>query len=114
MSSNYRTKIAHLYMMLDLYGTGMDNASAIDDPVVNEYFPKVQTAFITDIAEANRLYREVMKHVLGQVYCIPRVAPYTYVIWWPWLKNYSGEIEVAYYFFQWVWLDQELKKSMGY
>ncbi len=48
---------------------------------------------------------------------VPGVLPHNYTIWWPWLKNYSGEERVGYQARTWynfVWLDQELKKSMGY
>ena len=105
-----------LFMMVNVYGPGVNNQSGIDDPFVNETFPKVQAAVITDIDEANRLVREVMKRALEQVWAIPKVSSYNYTIWWPWIKNYSGEIRLGYktYFFQWVWIDQELKKSMGY
>ena len=40
------------------------------------------------------------------------------VYWWPWLKNYYGEFAVADNDFQPLlskaWLDQKLKKKMGY
>ena len=57
-----------------------------------------------------------MKYVLDQVWAIPKVSAYVYDMWWPWLKNYSGEFHVGYHthFFNWVWLDQELKKEMGF
>ncbi|MFC2057031.1 ABC transporter substrate-binding protein [Chloroflexota bacterium] len=116
MASTYRPKVTQAFMMVNIYGEGMDNQSRIDDPVVNEAYPKIQAAAITNVAEANRLHKELMKYVLDQAWAIPKVNPYVYDVWWPWLKNYSGEVHVGYhtYFFQWVWLDQELKKSMGY
>ncbi len=57
-----------------------------------------------------------MKYMLDQVYAIPLVTPPDYTFWWPWVKNYSGEYSVGYVhsYYQWVWYDQELKKSMGY
>ena len=43
--------------------------------------------------------------------------PYQYVFWQPWLKNYYGaNFIIPYAGFDWprfVWIDQELKKSMG-
>ncbi|MFC2056912.1 ABC transporter substrate-binding protein, partial [Chloroflexota bacterium] len=116
MASTYRPKIAQRYMMVNIYGDGVNNQCDIDDPVVNEAYPKIQAAAITDIDEANRLHKELMKYVLGQAWAIPKVSPYNYTLWWPWLKNYSGEVKAGHdgYFFQWIWIDQELKKSMGY
>ncbi|MFC2057162.1 ABC transporter substrate-binding protein [Chloroflexota bacterium] len=116
MYTGHRPKVSHTFMMLTIYGTGVNNQSEIDDPVVNEAYPKIQAAKIIDLDEASRLHREVMKHGLGQVWAIPTVAPYFYDMWWPWLKNYSGEIHLGYHsvFFNWVWLDEEMKESMGY
>ena len=40
-----------------------------------------------------------------------------YNFWWPWLKNYHGELTVGYYNVispQYIWLDQDLKEAMGY
>ena len=71
----------------------------------------------TDVAEADRLHKELMKYVLDQAWVIPQVVAPTYTLWWPWVKNYSGEANVGYNdrcFARWVWYDQELKKSIGY
>ena len=38
--------------------------------------------------------------------------------WWPWVKNYHGELSVGiineYAENMYIWIDQDLKKSMGY
>jgi peptide/nickel transport system substrate-binding protein len=43
---------------------------------------------------------------------------YFYTAWWPWVKNYHGEIRVGAHraapILARVWIDQELKKKMGY
>ncbi len=111
----------NIFLMQEFYGSGLRNPGAIDDPVVTEAFTKIQTTLIIPgpeaTAEANRLYKELMKYALDQAWTIPKVNAYTYTIWWPWLKNYSGEKYVGAvqpYFYGWVWIDQELKKSMGY
>ncbi|MFC2056997.1 ABC transporter substrate-binding protein [Chloroflexota bacterium] len=117
MLAGMNPKAQWVYTGSLIHGTGVQNLSEIDDPVVNEIMLKVNSAVITDRAEANRLMKELMKHVLDQAWAIPKVSPYQYTVWWPWMKNYSGEITVGLannYFFTWVWLDQELKKSMGY
>jgi len=62
--------------------------------------------------------REMVKYAQEQAYGIPVPYIYKYQMWWPWLKNYTGEISVGYYNMpNWVpfaWIDQELKKEMGY
>ncbi len=45
-------------------------------------------------------------------------GPWAYRAWWPWLKDYHGEGSIGYdnqSAFTWYsWIDQSLKKSMGY
>lgn len=87
------------------------------DPIINKALDEVRLAMVNKgESEAMRLYKELMKYVLDQAYAIPRPKIPTYNFWWPWVKNYGGETSVGYYesFVQWVWIDQNLKKSMGY
>lgn len=93
------------------------NLSIIDDPVITESLKKVRIAAITDLRQAMREYREMTKYALEQAFHIPDVSGPVSLFYWPWVKNYSGEICVGYddmTFMQWVWIDQDLKKSMGY
>jgi peptide/nickel transport system substrate-binding protein len=45
-------------------------------------------------------------------------VPYVYGAWWPWVKNYYGEIRVGAWrsapILARVWIDQEMKKAMGF
>ncbi len=45
-------------------------------------------------------------------------TPYAYTAWWPWVKNYGGELRAGAErpgpIHARVWIDQELKKKMGY
>jgi peptide/nickel transport system substrate-binding protein len=62
------------------------------------------------------MYRELTKYVVQQAYVIPAVTGSYYTLWWPWLKNYSGELMIGYDNPTWpafIWYDQALKKSMG-
>jgi len=99
-------------------GTGWLNASLISDPYIDEMAEKTKEVGITDFRAAMKITKELMPYVLDQAYCIPTPAYPMYVLWWPWLKNYSGELSVGYSpgdsWIQYVWYDQELKKSMGY
>jgi len=37
-----------------------------------------------------------MPYVIEQAWVIPGANPLRYVLWWPWIKNYSGEVSVGY------------------
>ncbi|MBI2829974.1 MAG: hypothetical protein HYX81_02315 [Chloroflexi bacterium] len=106
-----------LYSMLSFRGPGENNASYVNDPKVEDAFIKMQSLVLTDIDAAHRLNKDLMKYVLEQVWRIPRVTAPEYFMWWPWLKGYSGEDSVGHanrIWAQYVWIDQDLKKSMGY
>ena len=96
--------------------TSQNNRSVVDDPYINAEIEKIKKVALTDIIEAMKMYREMTKYVVDQAYAIPAVIGSSHTLWWPWLKNYSGEINVGYDATQWpqyVWYDQELKKAMG-
>ncbi|MCK4722233.1 MAG: ABC transporter substrate-binding protein, partial [Dehalococcoidia bacterium] len=69
-------------------------------------------------ARVDQIHRELMPYLLEQAYVIQLPAPYGYRFWWPWVQNYSGEASVGFYnvgnYSKYVWIDQELKESMGY
>jgi len=95
------------------------NLSYVDDPLVEEAKVGMAEAVNNlDEAAADVLHKELMKYVLDQAWAVPRPAGYTYKFWWPWLKNYHGEdgpgYGNGYMWVRYVWLDQELKKEMGY
>jgi peptide/nickel transport system substrate-binding protein len=111
--------VAIYYSGYSLQGTpGFTNQAAINDPVVNEMLPKIRLAASTDQKASFKLTREMVMHVYDQAYAIPRPAYRTAMFWWPWIKNYSGENSVGYYnmgnWAMFAWIDQPLKKSMGY
>jgi peptide/nickel transport system substrate-binding protein len=98
-------------------GTTWSNFSRINDAHVNEATNHMLTTAITDIAAAMTETRELMKYALDQAWVIPAIRYPTYTLWWPWLKNYSGENVIGWAnsdWWQYVWVDQETKKSMGY
>jgi peptide/nickel transport system substrate-binding protein len=92
--------------------------SRLNDPYVNDMADKARTAAITDMKAAMAITKELMPYLQDLAVCLQTPRYPTYALWWPWVKNYSGEISVGYFtgptWVQYVWIDQELKKSMGY
>jgi peptide/nickel transport system substrate-binding protein len=45
-------------------------------------------------------------------------TPYNFTAWWPWVKGYEGELRAGAVrpgpIYARLWLDQDLKKKMGY
>ncbi len=93
------------------------NLSVLNDPTIIQDMADVRNAAITDINAAMLKYRDMTKYALEQAYWVPDVEGPVSNMWWPWLKNYSGEITVGYDKMTWpqyIWIDQNLKKSMGF
>jgi len=73
---------------------------------------------MTDDAERNKLLKELNVYAIDQAPCIwlPTQAYFCY--WWPWVKNYYGELYSGS--LTWapiltrIWMDQGMKKTMGY
>ncbi len=66
------------------------------------------------------LRRDLYPCVLEQTYAIPAPEAPMYNFWWPWVKNYVGEIQVGYglgsynNWTKWIWIDTGLKSEMGH
>ncbi len=111
--------VANLYIMETLRGhIAFGNLSHINDPRCEEAYTKMCELSVLNPTEANRVHKELMSYVLDQAWAIPYVTPASYNMWWPWLKNYHGESDLGRSNFpkwaRFVWIDQGLKKSMGY
>ncbi|MFC2038696.1 ABC transporter substrate-binding protein [Chloroflexota bacterium] len=103
-----------------LTGTpGLANTARIFDPKIDAWLENIRSIIIAEgtmagIVEA----REMVKYAQEQAYAIPVPYVWKYHMWWPWLKNYTGEESVGYFnspnWITYTWIDQDLKKEMGY
>jgi peptide/nickel transport system substrate-binding protein len=109
--------VAIFYAPATLYGTSA-NMAELNDPVINDGLKQMRLDAITDLRLAMKDMRTLSIYLRGQAYHIPRAKRPPVNLWWPWLKNYSGESFVSYgtvaSWAPWVWLDKDLKTSMGY
>jgi peptide/nickel transport system substrate-binding protein len=98
----------------------LHNASMVNDPYINERyttiwaFENMQKPDIRDKA-----LKECMLRALSQVYGIQLPTPYIYYMWQPWLKGYDGGVDAVGYcnwglWVKYAWVDQDMKKAMGY
>ena len=107
-----------LYTAMNYWGDSHTNAAYVDDPYVDYMRSKMQTSIAKTgaTAEADQIHRELMTYILDQAWVIPTPDPPRWNFWAPWIKNYAGETSVGYQnpYHEYIWLDQELKKEMGY
>ena len=94
----------------------LNNPGSVSDPKIDNGIADVLST--SDPDEAMAKLRDVDLYMRARMWIIPIPAKYEYCYWWPWLKGYSGEVSLALYAyhkpFMYTWLDQDLKKEMGY
>lgn len=64
------------------------------------------------------MMKDYALYVLDQSWYIVLPGPNGYNMWQPWVKNYHGEVDIGpctrLIWGNYVWVDQDLKKSLGY
>jgi peptide/nickel transport system substrate-binding protein len=85
----------------------------------DRYDDLVHQAFATtDVDESLRLAKEAAIIIINEAPYIPIAVASSGHFWWPWIKNYYGEtnfqdMDIAGIIVR-VYLDQVLKKELGY
>lgn len=86
----------------------------------NEQFTELLERLVAerDVDEQNRLCKEGGVLLLNEVSNLPLYPSCMGTFWWPWVKNFFGERAIAdkcsSQLSARVWIDQDLKKEMGY
>ena len=95
-----------------------DDVAQWETPTARDYYNKIQAVLFKNPAEMNRLLKEFGPYVLEQAVGVWLPTADYYSLWQPWVKNYNGEDWLSYShfdeFMQYIWVDQDLKKSLGY
>ncbi len=70
-----------------------------------------------DDAACDKVNKDFMPYLLSQVWVIPTPVQNRITFWWPWVKGYHGELSAGiineYQENKYIWIDQDLKKSLG-
>ena len=94
------------------------NPYMMSDKYVDETFFKTVEDLELSQEEAYARMKKVAVYCMDKAPAIWLPGGYGYGAWWPWVKNYHGEIRVGAWrsgpIFARIWIDQELKKEMGY
>ncbi|MBI4188752.1 MAG: ABC transporter substrate-binding protein, partial [Chloroflexi bacterium] len=97
----------------------VSNTARINDKYANELFSKIQADyFFVDETVLGPDMKKFFQYSLEQAWYIQFPGTYVSPMWWPWLKNYHGEDYLGtrgrHAWVKYVWIDQALKKSMGF
>jgi peptide/nickel transport system substrate-binding protein len=100
------------------YATGQNvNSVFPNDPIVDNARLESSATFMRDKAANAKLVKETIVRIIDQAYSFSPPKPYYYIGWQPWLKSYHGEQVVGgrgntLIYTNYMWIDQEMKKSM--
>ncbi len=65
-----------------------------------------------------RMIREMTAEIMDEAPYIWLPIQYVYTAWWPWVKNYDGELRAGAVrpgpIYARLWIDRELKRAMGF
>jgi peptide/nickel transport system substrate-binding protein len=71
-----------------------------------------------DEARRQQMLRALTTEILDQAPYIWLPTPYMYSAWWPWVRNYGGELRAGAVrpgpIYARIWVDQDMKKKMGF
>ena len=71
-----------------------------------------------DEATRQKMIRELTREAIDAAPYIWLPTPYIFTAWWPWVKNYDGELRVGAVkpgpVYARIWIDQDMKKRMGH
>lgn len=92
------------------------NPSLYSNP---EFDARMAAAFRTrDEAERVRQLRALTIEILDEAPYVWLPTTYVYTAWWPWVKNYNGELRAGAVrpgpIYARIWIDREMKRAMGF
>jgi peptide/nickel transport system substrate-binding protein len=91
------------------------NASQWNDPAFNRRLDEAYAE--RDESKRQALIRALTTEILEKAPNIWLPTPYIYTAWWPWVKNYGGELSAGTTrpgpIYARVWIDQDLKAKMS-
>ncbi|MDO8688170.1 MAG: ABC transporter substrate-binding protein [Dehalococcoidales bacterium] len=88
----------------------------VNNPVFEDYYNKITSLYFDPVAR-DKMTKEMNLATIDYIpfYVFP--SGYAYDFWWPWVHNFDDiqSLDVGgYYYPKYMWIDQTLKKSMGY
>ncbi len=92
------------------------NPSMWSDPELDR---RIHEMFLTrDDADRQEIIKQITKEMLDEAPYIWLPVPYIYTAWWPWVKNYGGELRAGAVrpgpIYARLWIDEEMKREMGF
>ena len=92
------------------------NISMYSDPDIDARI--LQMLQTRDAEKRQQIAKKLTADMLDQAPYIWLPIEYVYTAWWPWVKNYNGELRAGAQrpgpIYARLWIDQKMKKEMGF
>jgi peptide/nickel transport system substrate-binding protein len=92
------------------------NPSQYSDPAYDKAMADVYLE--QDESRRQQMLKEMTREIVDKAPYIFLPVSYVYTAWWPWVKNYGGELRAGSErpgpIHARIWIDQEMKKKIGY
>ena len=92
------------------------NIPKFSDPEIDDALERLLEE--RDENTRKQMVKKITRQVLAEAPMVYLPAPYVYSAWWPWVKNYGGELRAGAVrpgpIYARVWIDQELKRELGF
>jgi peptide/nickel transport system substrate-binding protein len=106
------------WKMAEVRKESFDNLAYFEAPETRAVYNQVNLYVGKDDSKWMKLIKDITPFMLEQSWGIWMPVSYKYTMWWPWVKNFNGEQQMSFAkpfeFTQYVWIDQAMKKSLGY
>jgi peptide/nickel transport system substrate-binding protein len=84
-----------------------------------EYDKKMEAVYLErDEGKRQALLKDMTREILDKAPYVWLPTPYIFTAWWPWVKNYGGELRAGAVrpgpIYARIWVDQDMKKKLGH
>lgn len=99
----------------DYFKTGANcNRCVVSDPYIDEMIGLISVE--SDLETQNAMFKEVFTYIEEQTFFIVMPQAATYTAWWPWIKEFAGEVVIEYegqgHIVSHIWIDQDLREVL--
>ena len=107
------------WVMHEIRLESFDNVGFFETPETREAYNQVQAYLGKNDAKVWQILKDVTPFMLENM-PVGTYMPvqYVYRTWWPWLQNWFGATSMGFWEpttnVKYAWIDQALKKAMGY
>jgi len=105
----------------DMHSTryeNFDDLALFSSPITDQIYAEQRALLGRDDAKWAAKLQSAVPFILESCVGVWVPTPQLYRMWWPWVENYHGEgslgIDDQCLFTNYVWLNSDLKRSMGY